>query len=107
MNDVNYERPLPTTIPAKIDEVVAMGKRRDTRDVHGVSLIVPRVGRMRTSRDRIDLDGYSVTLIEVDGVVIHRLQHLLLQADTTAGSIFVGGPFRKINFFEFNFQRYG
>ena len=46
MNDVNYERPLPTTIPAKIDEVVAMGKRRDTRDVHGVSLIVPRVGRM-------------------------------------------------------------
>ncbi len=78
------------TIPAKIHEVVAMGKRRDTRDVHGVPLIVPRVGRMRTSGDRVDLDGLSVTLIEVDGVVVHRLQHLLLQADTTSGSIFVG-----------------
>jgi hypothetical protein len=40
--------------------------------------------------DGVDLHGLPVPLVEVYGVVVHRLQHLLLETDATSGGIFVG-----------------
>lgn len=61
----------------------------DTGNVHGVAFIVPRVERMGASGNCVNLDGLAVDLVILEGVEVHRLKHLLLQAHATAGCIFV------------------
>lgn len=67
-----------------------MIERTDTRDVHGVSLIVPRVDGMGAARYGVDLDGPPVELVELHGVEVHSLQHLLLETDAASRSILIG-----------------
>ncbi len=67
-----------------------MVERGHTRNVHGVTLVMPGVGGVGAACDGVDLHGLPVPLVEVYGVVVHRLQHLLLETDATSGGIFVG-----------------
>ena len=67
-----------------------MIQRADTRDVHGVPFIVPRVDGMRAARYSVDLDWLPVEFVELHGVEVHSLQHLLLETDAASRSILVG-----------------
>ncbi len=69
-----------------------MVKWSDTRHIHGVPLIVPGVDGVGASRNGVDLDGFPDDLLEVHGVIVHRFEHLLLDADATPWGIFVGRP---------------
>ena len=64
--------------PAEINQFIAVIERPDARDVHGVALVVPRVDGVGAAGDGIDLDGHPVELIELLGVGVHCLKHLLL-----------------------------
>ena len=67
-----------------------MIERSDTWDVHGVPFIVPRIDGMGAARYGVDLDGLPVELVELHGVEVHSLQHLLLETDAASRSILVG-----------------
>ena len=51
---------------------------------------MPRVDGMGAARYGVDLDGPPVELVELHGVEVHSLQHLLLETDAASRSILIG-----------------
>ena len=53
---------------------------------------MPRVGRVLGSGDGINLDGGSVFVPKLDGVIVHGLEHRLLKANAAPGRDSVSRP---------------